>query len=378
MQRFDVIVLGLGGVGSAAAFHLAGRGARVLGIEQFTIAHDRGSSHGQTRMIRQAYFEHPDYVPLVERAFELWRKLESEAGETLYRQVGLVEIGPPDGEVIQGVRTSARQHALSVEDLSAAEARRRFPGLRVPVDCEAVFETRAGYLLVEQCVAAHARGAQRRGAASTPAKRCAAGAEGSGVLVETDRDRYQAERLIVTAGAWAGELLADLGIPLEVRRKPLYWFRTTSDVYRADHGCPAFLYDLPQGCYYSLPQIDDVGLKVAEHSGGRVVSDPTHVDRDVDADDLARVADFVRAYLPDATTDCVDHAVCMYTMTPDGHFVVDLHPACPQVAFAAGLSGHGFKFTGVLGEALAELALCGTAHASLRFLAADRETLGRV
>ena len=379
MQHFDVIVLGLGGVGSAALFHLAGRGAHALGIEQFAIAHDRGSSHGQTRMIRQAYFEHPDYVPLVQRAFDLWRELESEAGKTLYHEVGLVEVGHAGGEVIRGVRASARRHALPIENLSAAEVQRRFPGLRVPDDCEAVFESRAGYLLVERCVAAHARLAERRGATIHAGETVRAWrAEGTGVVVETDRDAYAADRLIVAAGAWSAELLADLGVPFEVRRKPLYWFRTTSDVYRADHGGPAFFYELPQGCYYSLPQIDDVGLKVAEHTGGRVVTDPRHVNRDVDADDLARVAAFVEAYLPDATTDCVDHAVCMYTMTPDEHFVVDFHPGCPQVAFAAGLSGHGFKFTCVLGESLADMALCGTAHRALRFLAVDRETLGRV
>jgi sarcosine oxidase len=200
-------------------------------------------------------------------------------------------------------------------------------------------------------------------------------ADGAGVVVETDRATYHADRLIVAAGAWAGQLLGELGIPLEVRRKPLYWWRTQSNVYRAENGCPGFLYDLPQGCFYGFPQIDASGIKVAEHTGGAVIEDPLMVNRELDVVDQGRVASFVGEYLSQATTDCTDHTVCMYTMTPDTHFVVDRHPEHPQVVFAAGLSGHGFKFTSVLGEVLSQLALDGRTPWPIEFLSLNRPSL---
>jgi sarcosine oxidase len=376
MAGYDAIVLGVGGVGSAAAYHLARRGARVLGIDRFQPGHDRGSSHGHTRLIRQAYFEHPNYVPMVLRAFQLWHELEQRAGESLYHQVGLLQVGPQEGEVLSGVRASARLHGLEIEELNASDAEARFPGFRVPTSCSAVFERRAGYLLVERCVIAHAEQAAALGA-ELHAGEVVRGwrAEGSGVVVETDRGTYTAGRLIISAGAWASQLMADLGIRFEVRRKPLYWWQTRGDCYRAEHGCPGFLYDLPTGCFYGVPQIDSRGVKVAEHTGGAVVHDPLAVGREIDRADQARVAGFVSDYLSAATTDCTDHTVCMYTMTPDSHFVVDRHPEHPQVAFAAGLSGHGFKFTGVLGEALSQLALDRRAELPIQFLSATRPGL---
>jgi sarcosine oxidase len=376
MSDYDAIVLGVGGVGSAALFHLAGRGARVLGLERFVPGHDRGSSHGQTRLIRQAYFEHPDYVPMVRRAFELWAELEAQCGETLYHQVGLLQIGPPEGEVVSGVRESATIHGLPIENLSTEDCRKRFGGFRLPEGCEAVFESRAGYLLVERAVEAHARLAVERGAALHSGETTLSWrADGGGVVVETDRGRYSADRLVVAAGAWSGSLLGSLGISLEVRRKPLYWFRTRGDSYRADRGGAGFLFDLPHGCFYGFPQIDDASIKVAEHTGGKVVADPLIVDRELDQADQQRVAEFVAQHLSDATSECLDHAVCMYTMTPDAHFVVDRHPEHPQVVFAAGLSGHGFKFTCMLGEALAQLALDGRAKQPIEFLNVHRPAL---
>jgi glycine/D-amino acid oxidase-like deaminating enzyme len=198
---------------------------------------------------------------------------------------------------------------------------------------------------------------------------------GRDVIVETDRSNYTTERLIIAAGPWSSQLLGGLGLRLEVRRKPLYWFAPRNDVYSADRGCPAFLYDLPQGCYYGVPQIDPLGIKVALHTGGEIVRDPLTVNREVDPADQKRVADFVSEYLPDATTECTGHVVCMYTMTPDGHFVVDRHPEHPQVAYAAGLSGHGFKFTAALGELLTRWVVDGEPGLPIEFLAHDRPAL---
>ncbi len=376
MAHFDVIVVGTGAVGSAALLQLAQRGAKVLGLDRFEPGHAHGSSHGQTRLIRQAYYEHPSYVPLVQRAFELWHQLEQQTGQRLYQQTGLLQIGEPEGEVLRGVRASAKEHGLEIENLTPAETRQRFPGLELWDDQQAVFETRAGYLLVERCVATQAALAQQHGARLQIGETVVRWQpEGQGVVVETDRGSYWAKQLVVTAGAWAGGLLADLGIPFEVRRKPLFWFAAESDAYRAENRCPAFLYDLDVGCYYGFPAIDSRGVKLAEHSGGAPVQDPLTVDRSLWPDDERRVRMFKNVFLPKLSAERTDHAVCLYTMTSDAHFVVDRHPRHPQVCFAAGLSGHGFKFAPALGEALADLALRGQTDLPIGFLSASRAGL---
>ena len=372
MKSYDSIVIGTGGVGSATLYYLARRGTRVLGIDRFPPGHDRGSSHGDTRIIRMAYFEHPDYVPLLRRAYELWHQLEASCGQHLYREVGLVQIGLPDGEVVPGVLRSAQEHNLSVEQLTSSEVTHRFPGFSVPEAMSAVFEQQAGYLAVESCVRSYAAEAQKLGAELHSDETVLSWqADGSGVTVKTNHDTYLAARLIITPGAWAPSLLADLGIRFEIRRKSLFWYEAPS-VYHADQQCPAFLYETPAGIFYGYPQIDESGLKVAEHSGGQVIDDPLAVDRNINPHDRKQVEDFLARYLPGVSRTLRKHVVCMYTMSPDSHFVVDRHPQHPQVAFVAGLSGHGFKFASVLGEILTDLALDGRTSAPIGFLRSDR------
>jgi sarcosine oxidase len=373
-MNYDAIILGTGGVGSAVAFHLARRGARVLGIDRFPAGHDRGSSHGETRIIRQAYFEHPDYVPLLLRAYELWRKLEENCGIDLLHRVGLLQIGRPEGAVVRGVLASAAQHKLAVESLSAGEIERRWPGFRVPPGMTGAYEAAAGYLRVERCVLAHLAaakelGAQFRCGSAVVARRKIAG----GVEVTTESgESFQAAKLIITAGPWAPALLADLGIALTVRRKHLYWFASSDKCYHQNNGCPTFLYELPGGVYYGFPQIDELGVKVAEHSGGQTVANPLDDPRLLDAADLARVEAFVREHMPGVSRSLRHRAVCFYTMSPDEHFIVDRDPGDENMLFAAGLSGHGFKFTSVLGEALADLALEGKTELPIGFLGLGR------
>jgi len=372
MQTFDAIVVGTGGVGSAAAMHLAARGASVLGLDRFPPGHDRGSSHGQTRVIRMAYYEHPDYVPLLRRAYQLWETLEQVVGEKLYYEVGLLQVGPPDGPVLSGARASALKYQLELESLSAEEVSRRFPGLVCHAPFEGVFERHAGYLAVEACVVAHAKEAVRYGAQLHEGETVISWRpDGEGVQVETDRAVYAAKRLIVTAGAWTRELMLDLGVPLEVLRKPLYWFAPKADAPR-NTNWPCYLYDLPEGCFYGSPQLDDRGVKVAQHSGGDPVTNPLQVDRSLDENDCDSVKRFVKSYLPTTSTNLTAQATCMYTMTPDKNFIVGKHPRYPQVSFAAGLSGHGFKFTGVLGEILSELALDDATKLPIEFLSPAR------
>ncbi|HUE74445.1 MAG TPA: N-methyl-L-tryptophan oxidase [Pirellulaceae bacterium] len=369
---YDAIVIGTGGVGSAAAFHLARRGAKVLGLDRFPGGHDRGSSHGETRIIRQAYFEHPDYVPLLKRAYELWGELEQEAGENLFHQVGLIQIGPEHGPVVHGVLESAQLHQLAVEKLTAEEIGRRWSAFRIPEGMIGAYESSAGYLRVEACVLAHLESAELYGAefkSGVAVKRWRE--DGDGVCVATDQGEFHAAKLVITAGPWAPQILADLGIRLEVRRKHLYWLGT-SDTALDQARCPTFLYEMPQGVFYGFPAIDALGVKVAEHSGGAVVGDPLNDPRQLDERDLSRAKEFLAQCMPTVTGPLNRHAVCFYTMSPDEHFLVDLHPQSGRVVFAAGLSGHGFKFTSVLGEALAEMALEGRTSLPVGFLNCGR------
>jgi monomeric sarcosine oxidase len=258
---------------------------------------------------------------------------------------------------------------LAVEELTAGETERRFPGFVVPREMTGVFEPRAGYLLVEKCVLAHLQAAKQHGAEHLPETTVTSWrADGSGVAVNTDRSELRAGRLIVSPGAWAGELLWSLGVPLEVRRKHVYWFLPTTPDYSAVNGCPTFLYELPNGVFYGFPSLPTYGLKAAEHSGGQVVSDPSADPRSFDHSDCERVQSFLARHLPSVSREVSRHSVCFYTMTPDEHFLVDRHPHHPNVVFAAGLSGHGFKFTGVLGEVLADLATEGQSQLPVRFL----------
>jgi sarcosine oxidase len=376
MSNYDAIVIGLGGVGGAAAMHLARRGARVLGLDRFPPGHDRGSSHGQTRIIRQAYFEHPDYVPLLRRAYQLWEELESLRGEQLYQEAGLLEAGPDDGVVVPGIRESARRYQLPVDEFTADEAMRQFPGFVVPDGCLAMFERRAGFLFVERCVEAHASEAGKLGAELRIGESVLRwAAESDAVVVETDAATYRAARLVIACGAWSGQLLGDLHVPLRVVRKHLHWYANKDERYQRERDCPAFFYETPEGYFYGFPQIDERGVKLAEHSGGEEVADPLGVNRDEDPQDVQRVTQFVQSHLPGLSRERTGHAVCMYTLTADEHFLVDRHPHHPQVALAAGLSGHGFKFVGVLGEALADLALAGETRLPIEFLRLDRPGL---
>jgi monomeric sarcosine oxidase len=368
----DVLVIGTGGVGSAACFHLARRGARVVGLDRFAGAHDRGSSHGETRIIRRAYFEHPDYVPLLRRSVALWRELEGLCGEELYREVGLVEIGPPDGVVVPNVLLAAREHALDVETLAEGELARRFPALRLPPGHRAVFEREAGFLFVERCVLAHQAAARRHGAGLRSGSEVSGWeADARGVRVHTREGALSAGALVVCAGAWSAALLQEIGVPLRVLRKHLHWYASGDDT-SAERGFPAFFYETADGSFYGFPKLDEAGVKVSEHSGGTEIADPLRDDRSPEARDRARVERFLREHLPSVSGRATRHVVCFYTMSPDEHFLVGRHPAHPNVAFAAGLSEHGFKMTPALGEALAQLALGETLALPLAFLSPQR------
>lgn len=370
---FDCIVLGCGGFGSGALFHLARRGVSVLGIEQFGIAHDRGSSHGETRIIRQAYFEHPDYVPLLRRAYELWHELEVESERTLFHPVGLLTVGPAGGEAVPGTVRSSELHGLPLERLTPDAARRRFRTYRVPDEMSVVFEPQAGFLEVERCVDAHVAAAVRLGAVVHSNEVVTSwSCDDDAVRVRTDRGEYSAARMIVTAGPWAGRMLADLNLPLNVVRKVVFWFPAPQPHHADDAGNCTFFFEVNGGQFYGFPSIDGRTVKLAEHTGGEPVSDASCVDRALHPNDLPRVADFVRQFLPELDPHPARHSVCLYTKTPDCHFIIDRHPRHRQIVIGAGFSGHGFKFTSSLGESLAELAIESRCTMPVDFLSLRR------
>ncbi len=369
---YDVIVLGLGGMGSAAAYHLARRGKRVLGLEQFTSAHDRGSSHGRSRIIRQSYIEGPEYVPLLLRAYELWRELELQTGRELLRITGGLMIGRPESATVAGSLASAREHGLPHWMWDAATVRAMTPF--TPRDDEvALFDPAAGALFPEECILAHALCASNRGAElrfETPVTGWRVA--GDGVEVEAGGERFTADRLIVTAGAWAGKLLADLGLPLVPERNVLYWFWPKENVerFRSDQ-LPVFIWEKLGHAFYGLPILREEGVKVGFHHSG-IVANPDRLDRRVDRLEIAAIRACLRQSIAGLDGEPELTAVCMYTNTPDEQFAVGLHPRHPQVAIAAGFSGHGFKFASVMGEILADLAIEGRTRHPLDLFRLDR------
>jgi sarcosine oxidase len=375
-RSYDSIVVGLGAMGSAAAYHLARRGARVLGLDAFAPGHTRGSSHGETRILRLSYFEHPDYVPLLRRAYELWRQLERESGESLLRLTGGIYLGPPDGELVSGARRSAEQHGLAHELLPAAGVRRRFPML-APTDAEgALYEPDAGMLFPERCIAAALRlaashGAELRHESPVTAWR----ADATGVEVTTVAGTYRADQIVFTAGAWLGPLLGPLGggaLPLRVERNVVFWFPPSHDAALFDpNRFPVFIWETGAGHFYGLPHAGRPGVKVARHHTDRF-GDPDSLDRTVRDADVDPVRRFLSVHIPALDTAPHEGLVCLYTLTPDGHFVIDRHPEYERVVFASACSGHGFKFASVVGEILADLTLTGRATPAADFLRLDR------
>jgi sarcosine oxidase len=360
MTSYDVIVAGLGGFGSAAAAHLAARGQRVLGLDRFPPAHANGASHGETRIVRQAYFEGTRYVPLLRRAYELWDELGA-AGEPLLTRTGGVFLGRPGSRVFEGSLASARQWELEHEVLDPAEVTRRFPAMRPPDGTAALFEPGAGFVSPERAVLAHLAVAARHGAElrhDEPVLSWSAIA--GGVRVRTGRGTAEAAHLVLAPGRWAPELLADLALPLRVERRVMHWFDPPGgvDAFRPGR-FPVWIWDRDDGTApYGVPAVGaaDGGVKTSVHySPDRPAGDWTP----------AEVASMLSPLLPGLGDSHLRAVDCTYTLTPDEHFVVGRHPGHDIVLVACGFSGHGFKFTPVLGEVIAQLVVDGSSPLSL-------------
>lgn len=363
---YDVIVTGLGAMGSSAIYQLAGRGKRVLGLEQFTPGHDKGSSHGHSRIIRQAIFEHPTYVPLALRAYELWERLQEETGQDLMALTGGLMVGNPDSELVRGTVRSAKEHGLPYELLDVAEIRRRYPVLTPSPGMVAVYEEQTGIVRPEATVRAYLERARALGAEmhfEEPVLSWEAVASGDRVRVQTPHGSYEAERLVITAGPWAPRLLRDLGLPLEVTRMLMYWFEPLGGVepFLPGH-FPVANYEPDDGNKFTCwPVLDDEpGLKATFIRSQGVPCTPETLDRHVHEEEIEFMRRYLAEYVPAAAGHCLGAVACMYTNTPDKHFVIDLYPDYPQVSFASPCSGHGFKYASVIGEIMADLATEGS------------------
>jgi sarcosine oxidase len=357
---FDVIVVGLGVNGAAAAWRLAQRGARVLGLDARAPSHALGSSHGRTRIIREAYFEHPLYVPLVRRAYDGWVELEQAAGRPLLKRTGGLMIGPPTGTLVAGSRASARAHDVPHELLHGDALAARFPALRAPPGAVALLEHRAGVLRAEESVQA------LHGAACAAGARLEHGAEVAGWtasaagvdVVTADGRRFRAGRLLLAAGAWLPGLLPDVALPLAVERQSVHWFEPTPGTRVGPEDLPILLHEYDDGRYlYAFPA-DEAGIKAALHHQG-TAAHPDSVDRSVTAQESAAVRACLDAVLPGAAGPRREAVVCLYTNSPDGHFIIDRHPRHEAVVVLSACSGHGFKFAPATGDVAAGLLLEG-------------------
>ena len=363
-QPYHTIVLGLGAMGSATAYQLARRGRRVLGLERFTAGHAYGSSHGQSRIIRLAYYEDPCYVPLLKRAYELWQELGAATPWPVLSITGGLMIGEGDAtKIVRGATRSAIEHDLPHELLDGAEIRRRFPQFQTPDNAIGLYEQIGGVLYPEAAIAAQLRLAQAAGAElrfEQPALSWEASPSGDRVRVTTASGSYEAERLVIAAGAWAPELLRDLGLPLTVQRNVLYWLRPTHDQahFQLDR-CPICIWEgAGPSSFYSFPEISGTpqGVKLAFHNYGPLTT-PETINREVHPHEVAEMRHWLAGRIPAvADGELLATATCMYTLTPDMNFLIDQHPAHPQVLICSPCSGHGFKLASVVGEIMADLA----------------------
>jgi sarcosine oxidase len=358
MPQYDVIVVGLGVTGLAALAELARRGVRALGIERHAVGHDLGSSHGETRMIRLGYFEHPSYVPLLRRTYALWRALDTVANTRLLHITGIAEMGPADSDIVAGTLAASRMHGLPHEVLDAAEAMRRFPAFRLPQDFVCVVQPDGGFIAAEAAMTTLAAQARTHGAEILSHAEVQSVKPGNGgVRVATSRGDIDAKAVIVAAGPWMTQLVRKL--PLRVTRQVMTWFEAPQPELFVQGRFPVFLLASRHGNHYGFPSLDGRSVKIAKHHHFDETVDPDRVERKISAADEAAVRSALSEFIPAADGPLTAAKTCLYTVTPDHDFIVDRLPDTPNIVVAAACSGHGFKFAPVLGEVLADLAIKG-------------------
>jgi sarcosine oxidase len=376
-ESYDIIIVGLGANGSSALYHLSRTGKKVLGIDRFQPPHNKGSSHGESRIIRQAYHENPLYVPLVKAAYPLWQELERIAGKPLLIKTGGLLLGDEQSTVVKGAKLSAETHGIPYEWLDATQIQKRFPAFRPESGTVGVLEKEAGILFPETCITALLQAAAQNGAAIHPNEQVIRITPMQyGIEVATSKSIYRAEKLIVSAGAWLGELMPELQLPLTIRRQVLFWFDNANPAWRAyfePANMPIFIWEyLRDKMFYGFPDLGS-GTKLAWHHGGSLIA-PDELSQEVREGEI----DEIRALAVErlAIEPVFRHsAVCMYTNTPDEDFIIDLHPDHPHIIIASPCSGHGFKFSSLTGKLLGDLALRGHTDFDLSPFAIGRRAL---
>jgi Glycine/D-amino acid oxidases (deaminating) len=378
---FDVIVIGVGSMGSSACYHLANRGCKVLGLEQFDIAHEFGAHAGQSRIIRKAYFENSDYVPLLERAYANWHSLEAATGTQIYFKTGLVYFGPPDELLIKGVKESASLYDIALEKVDRASAAERFPSFRIPDDFDILFEPEAGFVTPESAIRLFAQQASKKGAdIHSHEKVLEWKQEGQGIVVKSDRGVYSCKKLIITAGPWAGKLIPTVANKLRITRQFVAWVspKKWNDFELGNFPCWLMTDKSSPGCYYGFPILHEskfgppLGLKLAHHFPA-VETDPDQVERQMTQQDWEDLNYVLDKYLPGCLESLLSYKICLYANSPDEDFIIDKLPGYEdQVAIACGFSGHGFKFASVVGEILADMTLEDKTKLPIGFLSAKR------
>ncbi len=378
-QSYDVIVLGVGSMGSAACYHLASRGFKVLGIEQFDIPHDQGSHAGQSRIIRKAYFEHPDYVPLLERAYQNWKSLEEETGAKIYTRTGLFYLGKPDSAIIKGVKEASKLYHVPVEELTPAQSVTRFPQFVVPAGFQSLYEPEAGFVTPERAILAFTEAAMAKGAVIKTKERIQGWKSNKdGIEVTTSSGTFKAGKIIITAGAWTSKLIK-LPTTLKVTRQTVAWLKPKDPARFALGHFPCWIHEDPaKGSFYGFPVLPTaqyggpIGLKLAHHYPQAEV-DPDQVNRDIPPAHIDELKVFLKTYMPEAEGEPFSVKSCLYTYSKDENFIIDHLPGYDgAVTFACGFSGHGFKFASVVGEILADLALNGQTSLPAGFLGLKR------
>jgi sarcosine oxidase len=378
---FDVIVIGVGSMGSAACYYLSKRGYKVLGLEQFDISHEYGSHAGQSRIIRKAYFEHPGYVPLLEKAYKNWKALEWETGKQVYFKTGLLYAGNPDNEIIKGVEQSAALYNIDLDQLNIVAATDHFPQFKFPDHFEILFEPEAGFITPERSIRLYAKEAEEKGAAiHSNEKVIEWKKDGNDIIVKTDKDTYQSNKLVITAGAWAGKMIPGLSDKIKVTRQLVVWIKTKTDDQFELNKFPCWMIgdDDKHGCFYGFPLLDTkkfgepAGLKLAHHFPYQK-TDPDNVNREITEEDLKNIKYCLDKYLPGVFDSVLTAKICLYANSPDENFIIDRLPGYEEnVSIACGFSGHGFKFASVVGEILSDLTIEGETNMPIQFLSAKR------
>ncbi|SOC41484.1 N-methyl-L-tryptophan oxidase [Ureibacillus acetophenoni] len=375
-----MIVVGAGSMGMAAGYFLSKQGIKTLLVDAFDPPHTKGSHHGETRIIRHAYGEGREYVPFALRGQELWYELEKKTHHKIFTQTGVLVYGPKgESDFVAETMEAAKVHSLTVDLLEGEGLNERWPGITVPDNFNAIYEPNSGVLFSENCIRAYRELAEANGAQvlTNTAVEDFEVTEDL-VTIHTAKGSYTAEKLIVSMGAWNSKLLSKLGvtIPLQPYRQAVGFFEADESLYSSNVDFPAFMVDTTNGIYYGFPSFGGCGLKVGYHTFGQA-GDPDTINREFGAfsEDEANLRKFLAEYMPGANGKLIKGSVCIYTKTPDEHFVIDLHPEYSNVAIAAGFSGHGFKFSSVVGETLSQLVTTGKTEHDISIFSINRPAL---